>query len=766
MTLCKNCGTVFDEFYGVCPKCGTPCEADAPSDISLPPIGSIPAPSDPKNTGAFLPPIEIAIQNSGTENGIPHNSHSPVTDPDATIPVQRPIDPDATIPVQRPIDPDATIPVQRPIDPDATIPVQRPIDPDATIPLRKPVDPDATIPLRKPVDPDATIPLRKPVDPDATVPLRKPVDPDATVPLQRKPVQTPPQVPPEITQTQEIPISGNQQYGDEYSAATVSAAKNTAPPKKHSSTVRIVAIILIVAMVLSGCGVGVYFLFFHKPQTVVSQTVSEGDRSYAQGDYEKAAELFRKAVSETPENAEVYQKLADAYIAAGHTDEAIKALTDGYEKTKNEKLKEMLDTLNVPQAPTEPEAFRDNARSMNMAVLNLYAGVTNGSVSADSPSNELRGLSPSRLPKAGATASDREAAANALTIQDVVIYAQLTDKITAATINSFVYSGASVYYKEDHAGTPLTFGTTIGDIRGVSAEPSSEPSKADQPSEEPSRQESSEPSEESLSPADDPELNAAALLNAGRSLYAEVIAGTLNATSHGNVDRSSLPSAGASAERRKKYADLLTVKDAIAYAGLESTFNKDTIGNYIYNTDGLMPKGKAAGIVLTLDTKLRQFVSTPTEESSAPEPSEVQSSAEPVSKPESSAEPSAPESSRDEPSEVQSSEPTDTPDISMAALAGKWEAELNTAAYTAEQIKEYREMLGYDEFVILLNTDGSASAYQVVSGATDILGSGTWTLSGDQVAVTIDGDLETFTYENGHLNTPAYGDVVYFVRKS
>ena len=81
----------------------------------------------------------------------------------------------------------------------------------------------------------------------------------------------------------------------------------------------------------------------------------------------------------------------------------------------------MLDTLNVPQAPTEPEAFRDNARSMNMAVLNLYAGVTNGSVSADSPSNELRGLSPSRLPKAGATASDREAAANALTIQDVVI---------------------------------------------------------------------------------------------------------------------------------------------------------------------------------------------------------------------------------------------------------------------------------------------------------------------------------------------------------
>ena len=732
MTLCKNCGTVFDEFYGVCPKCGTPCEADAPSDISLPPIGSIPAPSDPKNNGAFLPPIEIAIQNSGTENGIPHNSHSPVTDPDATIPVQRPIDPDATIPVQRPIDPDATIPVQRPIDPDATIPVQQPIDPDATIPLRKPVDPDATIPLRKPVDPDAT------------------------VPLQRKPVQTPPQVPPEITQTQEIPISGNQQYGDEYSAATVSAAKNTAPPKKHSSTVRIVAIILIVAMVLSGCGVGVYFLFFHKPQTVVSQTVSEGDRSYAQGDYEKAAELFRKAVSETPENAEVYQKLADAYIAAGHTDEAIKALTDGYEKTKNEKLKEMLDTLNVPQAPTEPEAFRDNARSMNMAVLNLYAGVTNGSVSADSPSNELRGLSPSRLPKAGATASDREAAANALTIQDVVIYAQLTDKITAATINSFVYSGASVYYKEDHAGTPLTFGTTIGDIRGVSAEPSSEPSKADQPSEEPSRQESSEPSEVSLSPADDPELNAATLFNACRSLYAEVIAGTLNASSHGNVDRSSLPSADASAERRKKYADLLTVKDAIAYAGLESTFNKDTIGNYIYNTDGLMPKGKAAGIVLTLDTKLRQFVSIPTEESSAPEPSEVQSSAEP----------SAPESSRDEPSEVQSSEPSDTPDISMAALAGKWEAELNTAAYTAEQIKEYREMLGYDEFVILLNADGSASAYQVVSGATDILGSGTWTLSGDQVAVTIDGDLETFTYENGHLNTPAYGDVAYFVRKS
>ena len=65
MTLCKNCGTVYDEFYGVCPRCGTPCQNATDTAASpLPPLGGIsPAPGNTP-VQSPLPPIDIAIRNT------------------------------------------------------------------------------------------------------------------------------------------------------------------------------------------------------------------------------------------------------------------------------------------------------------------------------------------------------------------------------------------------------------------------------------------------------------------------------------------------------------------------------------------------------------------------------------------------------------------------------------------------------------------------------------------------------------------------------
>ena len=772
MTLCKICGTVYDEFYGVCPRCGTPCQDTSDTTGSLPPLGGMNQPAQNPSAPGYLPPIDIAIQNSGDPSGTPTvmpplgqaaptpppvdpdatipvpavpsidpDATIPVQrpiDPDATIPVQRPIDPDATIPVQRPLDPDATIPVQRPIDPDATIPVQRPIDPDATIPVQRPLDPDATIPVQRPLDPDATIPVQRPIDPDATIPVQRPIDPDATIPVQRPinpdatiPVQRPidpdatvpvartPLQPPmptpapinPISQTQDVPPIGNTnpgQYGDDYNVGAVRTVTPPQPPKKKGSAGKVIAIILIVAVVLGGCGVGAYFLFFHN----------------------------KNNPQEPP---------ADPQTSDTST------------------------TSDTPAPATDPDSLRAGARSMNMAVMNLYAGITNGSINADSPSNELRGLAPEKLPRAGATDTDREAAADAMTIRDVVTYAQSSDRFTDATIGYYVYAGAQVYYQADAAGTPLTFETTIGQIRSAPAEPSqqpsvpessveesSQPAESSQPTESSEPSEVSEPSESSVEPPVDHDADAALLTATMKDLYSAVVSGTLTkktpTAQRNGLAASKLPPASASTKERAAYADSLTVRDAIRYGGLTTTFSEETIGDYGYR-DNTVYYQDAAATPLTPNTTLGDIFRHET-----PEPSQP-------STPESSVEESSqPESSIEESSVPQSSaEVSQNTDPMMAQLAGKWEMTFNTEKYSEEELASIRSDIA-DEFVILLNADGTCSSYMVKDGKTDVLGSGTWEIDDHVVSVTIDGDTELFSYRDGHLNTAAWGDIAFFAK--
>ena len=720
MTLCKNCGTVYDEFYGVCPRCGTPCQNATDTAASpLPPLGGIsPAPGNTP-VQSPLPPIDIAIRNTGETDG------APVTMPPLgqSLPPQQAIDPDATIPVQPSIDPDATIPVQHPIDPDATVPVQRTFDPDATIPVQHPIDPDATVPVQRTFDPDATVPVQRTFDPDATVPVQRTFDPDATTPIHRTPIQPPMPAPVNPSyQTQEIPPIGNTnpgQYGDDYNMPASRSISPSQPPKKSGSSGKIIAIILIIAVVLGGCGVGAYFLFFHNknnPQEESSQNESS--------------------------------------VSGNNSD--------------------------APEPATDPDSLRAGARSMNMAILNLYAGITNGTINADIPSNELKGLSIDKLPRAGASAGDREAAAEAMTIRDVVTYAQSSDRFNDTTLPYYVYTGAQVYYKEDAVGFTLTFDTTLRDIMNAQpVQPSTPESSAEESSQpESSVEESSQPESSAEPDIREQKINAALLNSAYKTLYSEVVSGTLNrglptSQRHG-ISASKLPSASASAETRKSMADVLTIADAIRYDELGTTFTEDNIGDYVYADQNIHYHAEQKGTPLTMDTTLGEIIGIEEPEpSTTSEPSTPESSVQTSSKPENSGEESSrPESSREESSRPESSAEPSTAESSadvsttvndprMAELAGKWSMTYNTEKYTPEQLKEYISK-EYDDFVILLQANGTCSSYFVKDGTTDVLGSGTWEVQDTLVSVTIDGGTEMFSYRDGRLYTTAWGDIAYF----
>ena len=67
----------------------------------------------------------------------------------------------------------------------------------------------------------------------------------------------------------------------------------------------------------------------------------------AKGDNDNAVTAFQKAVKLKSDDPDLYIKLANVYISKDDNDNAISILKNGYEKIKNEKIKELLDSLNV-----------------------------------------------------------------------------------------------------------------------------------------------------------------------------------------------------------------------------------------------------------------------------------------------------------------------------------------------------------------------------------------------------------------------------------
>lgn len=68
--------------------------------------------------------------------------------------------------------------------------------------------------------------------------------------------------------------------------------------------------------------------------------------------YEKAVLEFTEAIEIEPLNADAYLGLAESYAGMGDVEKAVEILEEGYDKTGDERLKDMLEELNPTEETT------------------------------------------------------------------------------------------------------------------------------------------------------------------------------------------------------------------------------------------------------------------------------------------------------------------------------------------------------------------------------------------------------------------------------
>ncbi len=110
--------------------------------------------------------------------------------------------------------------------------------------------------------------------------------------------------------------------------------------KLNKKLIIIVSIIAAVALIAT---VAVIVMLSHRE--TVGDVLDLGDRYMSELDYESAIREYKRAIEIDPRSEDAYLKLAEAYIALGDVDSAIKALEDGYAATNSERILARLNEL-------------------------------------------------------------------------------------------------------------------------------------------------------------------------------------------------------------------------------------------------------------------------------------------------------------------------------------------------------------------------------------------------------------------------------------
>lgn len=123
-------------------------------------------------------------------------------------------------------------------------------------------------------------------------------------------------------------------------------AKEKAAGKKKSKG-KIIAIISIICAVIIGVIVTIIIIAVSGSNAAAREQISLGDKYMKSEEYDEAIIAFSKAIDIDPNNADAYEKLADAYMAVGNRNEAVNTLKLGYERTHSGNIKSKLDELSV-----------------------------------------------------------------------------------------------------------------------------------------------------------------------------------------------------------------------------------------------------------------------------------------------------------------------------------------------------------------------------------------------------------------------------------
>lgn len=126
------------------------------------------------------------------------------------------------------------------------------------------------------------------------------------------------------------------------------------PPKKHKKWPWILLGIILVAVIAAAA---VLIVWRKNAPKDYADIILEGNRCYQEANYGQAEDVYQEALRVNPDGAEAYFGLADVYLAMNDLPRALDILTQGYEKTKNDLLKERLMELSgSSESETLPEA--------------------------------------------------------------------------------------------------------------------------------------------------------------------------------------------------------------------------------------------------------------------------------------------------------------------------------------------------------------------------------------------------------------------------
>ena len=127
---------------------------------------------------------------------------------------------------------------------------------------------------------------------------------------------------------------------------------------KKSKTKLFVIIGIIAAVVIAGIITGIVLLTSTKGgMSAYDEQISLGEKYLSEENYDDAIAAFKKAIEIDPYDPEGYIRLADAYLAKGDKNEAVKVLEEGLSVTGSEEIRKKLDDLKKRYYPvvTIPE---------------------------------------------------------------------------------------------------------------------------------------------------------------------------------------------------------------------------------------------------------------------------------------------------------------------------------------------------------------------------------------------------------------------------
>ena len=108
---------------------------------------------------------------------------------------------------------------------------------------------------------------------------------------------------------------------------------------RNGKMILVIVLILLAAAAAVGGGIGVSRM---RNRRIYNENIESGDKYLAAGDYDNAILMYQNAISLNDKEDAGYIKLAGAYKGQGYLALAIGSLEAGYDKTKSDRIQELL----------------------------------------------------------------------------------------------------------------------------------------------------------------------------------------------------------------------------------------------------------------------------------------------------------------------------------------------------------------------------------------------------------------------------------------